>query len=65
MVADRRPSLGSNSLRLVATEIRRRSAARFFLVVEIAELLAASVLHDEGGAGVLDRPGRREAAKLT
>jgi hypothetical protein len=30
--------------------------------MDVSELLAVTVLHDEGGADVLDRPGRREAA---
>jgi hypothetical protein len=34
-----------------------------FLEIEIGELLAVGVLHDEGFLTFLDRPGRREAAR--
>ena len=42
----------------------RSFAADLFLEIEIAELLPAGVLHNEGGtgAGVLDRLGRRRLA---
>jgi hypothetical protein len=39
-------------------------AAWLFVVIEIAELLPGAVLHDTGGADVLDRPRRREAATV-
>ena len=35
------------------------------LEIDIGELLPAGVFHDKGGADVLDRPGRREAARET
>jgi hypothetical protein len=32
----------------------RRSPAGLFLVIDVSELLPGAVLHDEGGADVLD-----------
>jgi hypothetical protein len=42
--------------------VNRRSAPRFVLVAHVGQRLPAVVLHDEGGAIVLDGPRRREAA---
>jgi hypothetical protein len=45
----------SNPPRLVFGEqLGRRASAGLFLVIKIAELLAAAVLHDKGGARLLD-----------
>ncbi len=52
-----------NAPRLVATEhLGCRAAPRLFLVINVSQLLAAAVLHDEGRIDVLDGPLRREAA---
>jgi hypothetical protein len=40
----------------------RSSAGRLLLVIDVGKFLAPAVHHDVGGAGVLDRPWRREAA---
>ena len=52
-------------LRDLGQELGCGSPARLFLEIEVAELLAVGVLHNECGADVLNRPGRREAAQLT
>jgi hypothetical protein len=43
-------------------QLRGRTPAGLFLVIEIAKLLAALVLNNKGGSRVLYRPGRRETA---
>jgi hypothetical protein len=43
-------------------QLRRRSASRLILEIDIGELLPAVVAHDKGGTNVLDSPRRREAA---
>jgi len=49
--------------RFVAGEqLGRRSPAGLLLEIDIGELLASAVLHDEGSTNILDGPGRREAA---
>jgi hypothetical protein len=41
------------------------SPLRFLLVIDLTELLAAAVLHDEDGVNIFDSPGRRQAANVT
>jgi hypothetical protein len=45
-------------------QLRRRPSPRLILEIDIRELLPGVVNHNKGGTNILDRPGRREAAKL-
>jgi hypothetical protein len=52
-----------NPSRLVPREqFRRRSPTRLILEIDVGELLAGAVPHDEGGTNILDGPRGREAA---
>ena len=49
---------------LVAGEqLGRRSPPEFILAIDVGERLPISVADDEAGVGLLDGPGRREAAR--
>jgi len=55
--------IGSDAPGLVPREqMRRRAPARLLLEIDIRERLPGMILHDEAGIGLLDGPGRREAA---
>ena len=48
---------------LIAREqVRRRSAAGLIFEIDVGERLPVGVADDEAGVGLLDGPGRREAA---
>ena len=64
LLADDLKKQTAKSVILVFIEqLGRLSSAGLFLVIEIAELLPAVVLHDEGGADVLDGPRRWEGGE--
>jgi hypothetical protein len=56
--------VGGDALGLVAGEqLGRRSPSRLILEIDVRERLPVGVADDEAGVGLLDGPGRREAAR--
>ena len=43
---------------ILGQQLGRRIGDPAHLIIDVEELLSGAVLHDESGAGVLDRPGR-------
>ena len=62
--------VGGDAPRFVAgEEVRRRTSSRLPLEIDVSERLPISIADDEGpttqlGVGLVDGPGRREAAWL-
>src|SRR5205823_14872683 len=55
--------VGGDALGLVAREqVRGRAPSRLLLEIDVSELLSRAVLYDEASLGLIDGPGRREAA---
>ena len=44
-------------------ELGRRAPARLLLEIDVGERLPVAIANDEAGVGLLDGPGRREAAR--
>jgi hypothetical protein len=48
---------------IAGEEVRRRPPSRLLLAIDVSERLPVGVADDEAGVGLLDGPGRREAAR--